>query len=42
MEEQREQQTTTAELIKDLAEIPEKLNEASYLCAAFYPWRKKE
>ena len=29
-------------MIEELAELPDKLNEPSNLCAAFCPWRKKE
>ena len=42
VEEQCGQQQLQAELIEELAELLENLNEPSYLCAAFYPWRKKE
>ena len=37
VEEQCEQQQLQAELIEDLAKLPEKLNEPSDLCAAFCP-----
>ena len=42
MEEQCEQLKSQAELIEKLAELPENLDEPSYLCAAFCPWKKKE
>ena len=42
VEEQCEQQQLQAELIEELAELPEKLNEPSNLCVVFCPWRKKE
>ena len=29
--------TATTELIEELAELPKKLNEPSYICAAFCP-----
>ena len=42
VEEQCEQLQLQEELIEELAELPEKLDEPSYLCAAFCPWKKKE
>ena len=42
VEEQCEQLQLQAELIEELAELPENLDEPSYLCAAFYSWKKKE
>ena len=42
VEEQCEQLQLQAELIEELAELPEKLVEPSYLCVAFCTWKKKE
>ena len=42
MEEQCEQLQLQVELIEELAELPEKQDELSDLCAAFCPWKKKE
>ena len=42
VEEQCEQLQLQAELIEELAKLPEKLYEPSDLCAAFCPWKKKE
>ena len=42
VEEQCGKQQLQAELIEELAELPEKLNEPLDLCAAFCPWKKKE
>ena len=42
MEEQCGQQQLQAELIEELVKLPENLNEPLDLCAAFYPWKKKE
>ena len=42
VEEQCGKQQLQEELIEELAELPEKLNESSDLCAAFCPWKKKE
>ena len=42
VEEQCEKHQLQAELIEELAELPEKLNEPSDLCATFCPWKKKE
>ena len=42
MEEQCEQLQLQEKLIEELVEIPEKLDEPSYLCAAFCPWKMRE
>ena len=42
LEEQCEQLQLQAGLIEEVAELPEKLDELSDLCAAFCPWKKKE
>ena len=42
MEEQCEQLQSQAELIEELAKLPENLVEPLYLCANFCPWKKKE
>ena len=42
VEEQCEQLQSQAKLIEELAELPEILDEPSYLCAAFCPWKKKK
>ena len=42
VEEQCEQLQLQARLEGELVELPKKLDELSDLCAAFYPWKKKE
>ena len=42
VEEQCEQLQSQADLIEELAELPEILDEPSELCAVFCPWKKKE
>ena len=42
VEEECGQQQLQEKLIEELAKLLENLNEASYLCASFCPWRKKK